>query len=196
MRSILGFLAGISIVLILSLVYVEVTSPDADDVPTTTGGATFRQPDTLRAAPVAAQPSTPAPQTSVPMQSTPVAVQPKPEPIQPTPVTRAVSTPPVSEPVPEGPVRTNDDIERQARAHRTSIDGCHTIAVATNPRASGTIAVRVTISARGSVTAFQITTDSVNDRDFALCLEDEIRSWRFGQAANEYTGSYSFTFSR
>jgi TonB family protein len=195
MRSILGFLAGISIVLILSLVYVEITSPDVEDIPTT-GSEALPQPDTLRAAPVAAQPSTPAPQTSVPVQTTPVEVQPTPEPSQPIPVPRTVSTPQVSEPVPEGPVRTNDDIERQARAHRTNIDGCHLIAVITNPRASGTVAVRVTISARGSVTDFKITTDSVNDRDFALCLEDEIRSWRFGPAATEYTGSYTFTFSR
>ena len=190
MKSILGFIAGVSIVLVLALAYFETTANDAVEPPSSPQAA--RVPDTLRAAAVAIP--APAPTSTPPVptpQPTPNASPSEPASPQPTYV-----PPPVSEPVPEGPTRTNDDIERQARSHRTRIDGCYTVALASNPRLSGTIGARITISTSGRVTAVKITTDSVNDPNFAYCIEDEIGSWQFGPSAAEYTGTYRFTFAR
>ena len=182
MKPILAFLAGLILVIIVAVVYVQVSDVTGDNAGETVSEGTNEtgsiQVDTTQAA------------TPVTIPERSVDLTP-PTPIERAPVAHAEVPPKV-----ELPLRTQADLERMIGANRVSIDMCYSLGVMSNPSLSGTIVARITIEASGRVSDVQWTTNTLRDMSFEQCLRDEIRAWRFEPAADVFVGDYAFTFSR
>lgn len=83
-----------------------------------------------------------------------------------------------------------------ARRNQRGVSACYQVALAQTPSARGTIRVRIVVGASGRVTDAQIVADSMGSTVMASCLLEQIRTWRFRQAASDYIGVHTFTFAR
>lgn len=72
-----------------------------------------------------------------------------------------------------------DAVARTIRQGMQAIKGCYQRALKRNPKLTGKIGIRMTISATGSVTDVEIETDSLGDSQVTACIEGFARRWRF-----------------
>ncbi|MBK8480848.1 MAG: AgmX/PglI C-terminal domain-containing protein [Proteobacteria bacterium] len=72
-----------------------------------------------------------------------------------------------------------DAVARTIRLGMQAIKGCYQRALKRNPRLTGKIGIRLTISATGSVAGVEIETDTLGDSQVTSCIEGFARRWRF-----------------
>jgi len=72
-----------------------------------------------------------------------------------------------------------DAVARTIRLGMQAIKGCYQRALKRNPKLTGKIGIRMTISATGSVSNVEIETDTLGDSQVTSCIEGFARRWRF-----------------
>lgn len=150
----------------------------------TTEGPEGLQPAIEEAAPPEVEP--PPVERVAPVQPPP----PPPVPMRPDP--------PPAPSVPDEPARTlsQQDIENMAVQRQANVRACYDLARIQEPQLFGSIQARITIGADGRVHDVTFPVNTVRNPVLEECLLNEILSWQFERTESDFTGSYTFTFSR
>ena len=90
--------------------------------------------------------------------------------------------------------RSQSGVEYAATASREMIGGCYAIGLAEDPTLSGTIVVRLTVRANGTVSGTEITRSSLDNAAVQECLVAVVSSWRFRASSRTSSFTYPFTF--